>query len=381
MASVRKISRDTKEDLARQIGEQLMFLAPDAVQGKTVELRDDFAMWRLKKDSLELIVDKSENELGKLSELSDRWHHQIIADGQPIAFARSIAQEGSSLRTVVDLILSPIAKHIESAIEWLESEVDQDPDDARLLPIPSLYLHTFWVIEESRHRPDVIVVADSPREQRQFKQRAKIRPSEFIENIRRSVPLQVPRIAHQVARKAEQRILELSEPSIRKGDLSRIFARWGFKRLSSHEVDPNTSHGHEFQGIGRLMHVLGVPVTRQTKRVIVAYLGASPEEPAQVQFGAMTWYNAREGKPRNPEYRLYYTANLSLIQKHATPGDLMLLAVDFEDNMMMLIAPQDSTVAQQLHWLFDDHVELSAEARHSVHITGAKVIGVAKRAE
>jgi len=375
------ISDSTKRNLAKQVGEQLSILAPEIVKDKAVSLTDDFAVWTLRQKSLEQVAegfDKVPTHLAGLAEQTNRWHHQIIADGNPIAFARSIpATHG--LRTVTDLVLSPIAKHIEEAIDWIEETVEGEPEDARLLPIPAFYLHTLWLVEKERDGTDHVVIADVPKQIKQFKQKSYLGTAQFFESVRKTIPSRTPQIARQAADNIDERLRE--KKVIRIGDLSRRFANFGFKRLSAHEVDPNTSRGHEFQGVSRLVSVLGTPTGHQLRRAKVVYLGADPEDPAHSQFGSTTWYNAREGTSRNAEYRLYYTASLSVIQEHAEAGDFMVIASDYDGNLFLFIASGDSVVEQHLRWLFGDSIMLTGAPMHTVARTATRIINATRQTQ
>lgn len=141
-----------------------------------------------------------------------------------------------------------------------------------------------------------------------------------------------------------------------EGVLSQYFPTLAFKRLTPHEVDPEVSNGHELQGVSRFREILGWEGRKF--QVEVLYLGSAGEGSVLRQEGELTWYDSRRGQPhRSAEWRLYYSAELTLIQEHARAADLCLVtrpAAGYraDVDLLVLIAEQGSTWEQQLIWLF-----------------------------
>lgn len=133
--------------------------------------------------------------------------------------------------------------------------------------------------------------------------------------------------------------------------LAEHFTGVGFKRLSATEVDPKTSHGHEFQGIGHFRELFGT--AKQEISATFLHLSDFHEDGLIVQEGDLTWYDSRENQPhRSPEYRLYYRADVTLVQEYALPGDLIVIARRPDEKAAVMIAAAGSTWEQRLLWLF-----------------------------
>jgi len=64
----------------------------------------------------------------------------------------------------------------------------------------------------------------------------------------------------------------------------------------------------------------------------------------------VSWYDARERHATRSEYRLYYPSNA--VMKAASEGDALFVALRTDDSIMFIVAPKDSTIEQQLLWLF-----------------------------
>jgi hypothetical protein len=149
------------------------------------------------------------------------------------------------------------------------------------------------------------------------------------------------------------------------GDFRSHFVGVAWKRLTSTEVDPRVSNGHEFQGVARLRAILG---SEDRKDIPTTYVLVSDttEAPTAVRATA-SWYDSRREDPnRSAEWRLYYSAAAGVIQARMKPGDLIVLAVTKAGHLLVLLAPQSSTRERQLLTLFqieDDQLGLfSAKA-------------------
>lgn len=135
-----------------------------------------------------------------------------------------------------------------------------------------------------------------------------------------------------------------------RGSLTEYYSGIGFKRLRATEVDPQTSHGHEFQGIGAFRKLFGDERRELTANLL--YL-SDDEDDVIVQAGDLSWYDSREKDlNRSAEYRLYYPADVTIVQEHAEPGDLVVIGRRPDDSIDVLIAEADSTFERQLLWLF-----------------------------
>lgn len=143
---------------------------------------------------------------------------------------------------------------------------------------------------------------------------------------------------------------------MRQGVLSDYFDQVAYKRLTPHEVDPNVSNGHEFQGVSRFRDLLGTE--KRELQAAVLYLSSDEAQPISRDEGVLTWYDSRKGKThRGPEYRLYYPAEMTFIQKNAREDDLCVVAVPsptaaIDAELLIIIAEKDSTWERQVEWLF-----------------------------
>ena len=145
------------------------------------------------------------------------------------------------------------------------------------------------------------------------------------------------------------------------GDFREFFRGFGWKRLTSHEVDPAVSNGHEFQGVGRLRTILG---TESAERLSTTYvlLRDDSEEPDVLKLWSK-WYDSRLNDPdRSAEWRLYYPAEAGQIQARMKAGDLMVLAVTTARELLILLAAAGSESERRLGMLFgfstDETVQL-----------------------
>lgn len=130
--------------------------------------------------------------------------------------------------------------------------------------------------------------------------------------------------------------------------LSKYFSGVAAKRLSAVEIDPTNSNQHEFNATVKMKEIFGSERTKFNTTFI--YLSDNEEHNIN-QTGQMTWYDARENHPKRSEYRFYYSAN-EVINK-ASVDDIMIIAKTTENSVVIIVAPNNSTSADQLLWLFD----------------------------
>jgi hypothetical protein len=134
---------------------------------------------------------------------------------------------------------------------------------------------------------------------------------------------------------------------IRKGLLSDYFRGVVVKRLSAVEADASRSNQHEFNGVRELKSVFGHDQPREFPARFV-WLGN--EQEAVSEDGFVTWYDARANHPTRSEYRLYFPT--TSVSEMATEGDVMFIARLVNDTVMVVLTPSESTVQNQLMWLF-----------------------------
>jgi hypothetical protein len=134
---------------------------------------------------------------------------------------------------------------------------------------------------------------------------------------------------------------------IRRGLLSDYFEGVAVKRLSVVETTPSQSNQHEFNGSKQLRQLFGDDdrIGIQTRYV---WLGAEQEGIAA--DSTLSWYDARRNHPSRTEYRLYYYEND--VTGLMSAGDTLFIARRPNGAAMVIITPIDSTIQNQLLWLF-----------------------------
>ncbi|UYH54617.1 type II restriction endonuclease [Qipengyuania sp. SS22] len=134
---------------------------------------------------------------------------------------------------------------------------------------------------------------------------------------------------------------------MRRGQLSDYFAGVAVKRLSAVETSPTTSNQHEFNGSGPLRRLFG---DDDQKNIPARYIWLGREQEAVTTDSILTWYDARRQHPTRTEYRLYYPDNEVTGMMQA--GDVLFIALCRDGTAMVIITPVDSTIQNQLVWLF-----------------------------
>lgn len=136
---------------------------------------------------------------------------------------------------------------------------------------------------------------------------------------------------------------------MKQGHLSEYFSGVAIKHLSAVEADVLRSHQHEFNGVEALKRIFGSAQGRQTYSAKFVYLNDRDDEPV-VADGFLTWYDARERHPTRSEHRLYFPT--SSVSELAVEGDLLVIARRPDGSVLVVVAEGDSTVANQVRWLF-----------------------------
>jgi hypothetical protein len=132
------------------------------------------------------------------------------------------------------------------------------------------------------------------------------------------------------------------------GSLSRGFKGVAIKQLTQHEVDPESSHGHEFQGANNLRGLLGT-VACCDRPTTFYFLSDKDEEPSvqKIEDSSSSWYDSRKKEPhRSAEWRLYYKTDI--VQQLSHPDDILLLALRNDNSLAVFVAPHESTSEQVL---------------------------------
>lgn len=136
---------------------------------------------------------------------------------------------------------------------------------------------------------------------------------------------------------------------MKPGYLSEYFEGVAAKRLSAVEADETRSHQHEYHATRRVQALLGSPEEKTKIPARFLYLTDDDPDPI-VEDAFLTLYNCRKGKPRAPEYHLYFpTTNVSL---NASEGDLLVIAKKRDGALLVIIAENGSSISRQIEWLF-----------------------------
>src|SRR5690625_3209953 len=132
------------------------------------------------------------------------------------------------------------------------------------------------------------------------------------------------------------------------GTIDSEYSGFGWKRLSSHEIDPAVSNGHEFQGVSALVKLLGA---QSRSKIPTCYYLIGDDlngNPVVNDFICSTasWYDSRARDPsRGPEWRLYYPGEAGQIQVNCNAGDLMIVG-SRKDNTLSVLLIEANTCAE-----------------------------------
>lgn len=136
---------------------------------------------------------------------------------------------------------------------------------------------------------------------------------------------------------------------MKQGYLSEYFSGVATKILSEVEVNIHSSNQHEFNGNNDLKNLLGQPYERIKYPAKFIYLTDYDDSPAE-ENGFLTWYDSRLNHPTRSECRLYFPTNTPM--QLANAGDVLLIAQRPDTSLLAIIAEAETTIAQQILWLF-----------------------------
>lgn len=142
---------------------------------------------------------------------------------------------------------------------------------------------------------------------------------------------------------------------MKKGCLSQYFDAIAAKRLQAVEVNPDSSNQHEINGVRVLKEVLG---TERLTGYPTTMLWLGGENEGLSEKSWVTWYDSRENQThRAAEYRLFYASD-SAVMDMASEGDLFIVARRPDGALMTIVTPANSTIENQLLWLFGVSVQV-----------------------
>lgn len=172
---------------------------------------------------------------------------------------------------------------------------------------------------------------------------------------------------------------------IRRGLLSDYFEGVAVKRLSAVEARPDVSNQHEFNGSAALRRLFG---DADRKKIPARFIWLGEEQSGIADEGFLTWYDARRRHPTRTEYRLYYPSNA--VSTAMKEGDTIFIALRRDGSAMVVATPAESTIQNQLLWLFgiesqprfeftvreitrDQHAEVDFAARYILDELGVEL--------
>ncbi|HTM81948.1 type II restriction endonuclease [Asticcacaulis sp.] len=135
--------------------------------------------------------------------------------------------------------------------------------------------------------------------------------------------------------------------TVRRGLLSELFDGVVAKTLTLVETVTAKSNQHEFQGIKPFRQLFG---EEDRRRIVTRFIALSDDLEGRAEDGFMSWSNVRKGKPRAPEFHLYYSGNA--VTEGMKAGDTLFLAMQRDGSALVIVAPAGSTAQSQLIWLF-----------------------------
>lgn len=149
-------------------------LPPQAV----IAINASFMVWKL---SSEQVTGKDSTDLSLLATDTGRWHHQIVVDGEPMAYARAAFTNGHWI--VDEVTVSTTAEDLDNAIDWVDANVHSN-DLTRLLEAPAYDLRALWLVGSGR-----VVVAQAARLLSGLEQRTLIAQEDLLAQLRAVEPI------------------------------------------------------------------------------------------------------------------------------------------------------------------------------------------------
>lgn len=140
---------------------------------------------------------------------------------------------------------------------------------------------------------------------------------------------------------------------MKQGFLSEYFVGVTAKRLTEVEANPDKSNQHEFNGVKPLKKLLG---EERLTDFPVRFVWMGEENEGFSEDSLATWYDSREHHPTRSEFRLYFRSNP--VMEIAAADDLLIIARRPSGELLIIVVAKDSTVENQMLWLFGVPVQI-----------------------
>lgn len=133
---------------------------------------------------------------------------------------------------------------------------------------------------------------------------------------------------------------------MKRGFLSEYFEGVAVKTLSSVDATAK-SNQHEVGTTVAMRDFLG----EERREFAATFIWLGHEQDSFSEPGSLTHYDTRENQPhRRPEWRIYYKSNA--VTEMMTEGETLFLAKRTDGTLLFVVAPPESTIQNQLLWLF-----------------------------
>lgn len=141
---------------------------------------------------------------------------------------------------------------------------------------------------------------------------------------------------------------------MKKWYLSQYFSAVAIKKLSLVEVNTTKSHQHEFNWTSQIKKLFWEVQGTDSRIIEWKFLYMSDYDDETIEDeGNLTWYDSRAKsfeRTWRSEYRLYFPSNT--VMNCASENDTLIIGKLPTWNVLAIIAEANSTISNQLQWLF-----------------------------
>lgn len=204
MAHVKELPDHALHTIAEQVGRLYPSLDNSVTQHQPpAELTETFPVWSLSINA----IDTDTDNLLDLAQDTYRWHSQISIAGKPKGVARATTLGEDALDwTVKQVLKSDLAKKVDAAIRWIDTEVETNPL-VRILEVPAFFITALWLIDGQESS---VVIAKGSESLQSLNCLVRYPSQTFLEILRRESPAigirdDHPRPQHSHARGVSQR--------------------------------------------------------------------------------------------------------------------------------------------------------------------------------